>query len=72
MTEIFTDIPQAVKDQAKFWADIAFKQNSVFDAAEMMASYAKTCSNEEEKKFVDFYFTMRLEELKNGNNSNIW
>ena len=30
----------------------------------LLSSYRDSCYNEEEKEFVDFYFNMRLEALK--------
>ena len=69
MQEIFKQIPDRIKEQAKHWVDLALKQKNPYDAAAMVAEYANSCFNEEEKDFVDFYFNLRLEELLNENNN---
>lgn len=69
MQEIFKQIPDRIKEQAKYWVDLALKQKNPYDAAAMVAEYANSCFNEEEKDFVDFYFNLRLEELLNENNN---
>ena len=67
MIEIYADIPQTIKDQAKFWADMALSQKDSFNAAKMMIEYLNSCKNEEEKEFVNFYFKLRIAELNNEN-----
>lgn len=72
MIEIYGDIPQKVRDQAKFWADMALNQPNLYDGAKMMSEYANSCESEEEKEFVDFYFRLRLEQFKNESNNDQW
>ena len=66
MKEIFEDIPQYVRDRAKFWVDLALTKNNPLEGIQMVAEYANSCEDEDEKDYVDFYFNMRLEELING------
>jgi hypothetical protein len=71
MTELFANIPDHIKQQAKAWVDLALHQINLFDGAKMIKEYHDSCFTEEEKEFVDFYFRMRMEQLKNESNSNI-
>jgi len=71
MTELFTEIPEEVKTNAKFIFDLAMIQPSLLDAVKMLDSYTNSCINQEEKEFCDFYFNMRMEQLKNESNPNI-
>lgn len=71
MIEIYADIPQKTRDQAKFWVDMALRQKDLFEGIRMVSEYARSCESEEEKEFVDFYFKLRLEALKNGSISNL-
>lgn len=71
MIELFANIPEYVKNQTKFWVDLALQQKDLISGAKMVADYAKTCQNEEERDFVDFYFNLRIQELINENASNI-
>lgn len=62
--ELFPNIPQDVRDRTKLIADFALMQNDAISAVKILSEYANTCINEEEQEFVDFYFNMRLEQLK--------
>lgn len=63
-SELFTNIPDEVKERTKLIADFALTQLSLPNAIKMLAQYANTCYDEEEQNYVDFYFNMRLELLK--------
>ena len=69
MKELFTDVPEIVRAQARFWVEMGLRQRNPLDGLKMISEYANSCSNEEEKAFVDFYFHMRMEQLKNENNN---
>ena len=69
MVEIFADIPQEIKATAEIVFQIALWQKDVPSAIKVLQSYLNSCEDTEEKAFVDFYFSMRLEELKNANNN---
>lgn len=71
MTELFTNIPEHVKQQAKAWVDLAFHQTNLLDGAKMIKEYHDACFTDEEKDFVDFYFRMRLEQLKNEDSNDL-
>ena len=70
MIEIYSDIPESVRERAKFWVDFALQQKNPMDGIKMIADYANSCSNLHEQDFVDFYFKLRMEQLRNENNLN--
>lgn len=65
MIEIFNNIPKEVRDNAKFWFEVALSQTDAKDTIRMLSEYRNSCENEEEQEFVDFYFNMRFEQLMN-------
>lgn len=69
MTELFTNIPESVKQNAEFMFNMAIKQPYAANAAKMLNEYTNSCFNEEEKEFVQFYFNLRLEQLQNETGS---
>lgn len=70
MTEIYENIPEQVRQQAKFWVDMALLQHSIPTAIRMVNEYINSCANEEEQEFVDFYFRSRMESLLEHANNN--
>lgn len=70
MEEIFSNIPDEIKQQAQFVFNMALRQKNILHTIKVLEEYTKTCANEEEQKFVEFYFNMRMEQLKNGNFTN--
>lgn len=69
MVELFSDIPQEVRDRAKFWVDMSLRQSTLIQAAKMIREYINSCVNEEEADYADFYFNVRMEELLNASNN---
>ena len=69
MVEIFYNIPPHIKELAKNWVDLALRQTNPFEAVKMISNFANSCSTEEERDFVDFYFKLRLERLLNEHNN---
>lgn len=66
MVEIFSNIPQYVKDGAKVTFDVAMRQPNMYYSILALKEYVESCNSDEEKEFIDFYFNMRMEQLKNG------
>ena len=64
MIEIFSEIPVHIKEQAKLWVDLALRQTNPAESIKIMEEF-RNLLKENEKDFCDFYFNMRLEELKN-------
>ena len=48
---------------------MAMLQPTLKDAVHVLNEYTNTCVDAEEKEFTEFYFNLRMEQLKNGNNS---
>ena len=78
MKEIFNNISQRTKEQVRFWVNVALTKENPMDAAKVISNFSKTLKTEEEQNFLDFYFNMRLLQLKedeeqlNENHSNQW
>ena len=76
MKEIFNNISQRTKEQVRFWVNVALTKENPMDAAKVISNFSKTLKTEEEQNFLDFYFNMRLLQLKedeeqlNENHSN--
>lgn len=76
MKEIFNNISQKTKEQVRFWVNVALTKENPMDAAKVISNFSKTLKTEEEQNFLDFYFNMRLLQLKedeeqlNENHSN--
>ena len=68
MREIFAEIPNYIREQAKLWFDLAIKQDNPILITETLKKFRDLCT-EEQKPFVDFYFNLRFEELKKEKNN---
>ena len=71
MIELYADIPEEIKNSAKLVFDLAMMQPDLVSAVKMLDSYTNSCINDYEKEFCDFYFNMRMEQLKDESNPNI-
>lgn len=76
MVELFKNVSEKVKSETKFWFEICLLKNDPKEAAKILLDFQKTLQTEEEKDYVDFYFNMRMlqlrEEKLNEGNSNQW
>ena len=74
MIELFANVSKKVKDETKFWVEIAMLNPDPQEGAKEILAYRNTLKTEEEKDFVDFYFNMRMLEEKglDESNSNQW
>ena len=70
MIELFTNVSKKVKDETKFWVEIAMLNPDPQEGAKEILAYQNTLKTEEEKNFVDFYFNMRMLEEKGLDESN--
>ena len=70
MTEIFENIPEYIKKQTEGIVELALLQKDLMGTISVLKNYRETCSNEEEQEFLDFYFNLKMEQLKNENSSN--
>ena len=69
MIEIYKNIPDYVKTLTDFWVNRAIKCNNPILAVTMISNFKSQLLTQEEKDFVDFYFDMKMEQLKNENNN---
>jgi hypothetical protein len=68
MVELFEHIRQEVKDTAEGAWDLAIAQHTPAEAAELLSTiveYYKLIWTEEEVEFLQFYFRMKMEMMKN-------
>ena len=68
MTEMFENISQDVKDVAEFSWNLATAKNSlpeILEVLDTVTSYYRTFGKPEEVEFLQFYFNMRMEMMKN-------
>ena len=71
MREIFADIPDVIKDLTKMVADAALAQKDPAEAVQILDKFIKQLPPDPKlKEFADFYFIMRMEQMKNDNKSN--
>ena len=70
MVELFPNVSKKIKDETKFWVEIAMLNPDPQEGAKEILAYQNTLKTEEEKNFVDFYFNMRMLEEKGLNESN--
>lgn len=69
MIELFPNVSIHIRDLAKYWIDLALRQTNPMESAKIMLEFINSCNTQEEKDFIDFYFNLRMEQLKNeGNN----
>ena len=67
MTELFTNVRDEVKDVANIAWHMAISQPNPLKAAEFLnniTNYYKLIYTEEEIEFLQFYFNMKLELMK--------
>ena len=69
MIELFTNIPEEVKEQTKLIINFIFSQLDPESGLKFIESYISSCENEEERDFIRFYFNMRMDQLLNENNN---
>ena len=67
MTELFTNLSEQFKKNAKFMVDRALQQNNLIQAFKIIESFSQYCS-EEERDFLMFYLNLQKEKIKNENN----
>lgn len=65
MQELFPNIPESVRKNAEFIFDMALRQKNLLSMVNTLNEYTNTCSSEEEKEFVEFYFNMKMEQMLN-------
>ena len=67
MTELFDDIPEAMKLLVQATVDTAFQINNPAAATKMIEDLVKRLPSERLKEVCDFYFDLKMMEYKNNN-----
>ena len=70
MRELFQTLPQETKQMITSYIDMALVSIDPLLLPKLISDFAKTMPTEEAENFVDFYFGLKLEELRNGDNDN--
>lgn len=68
MIEIFDNISESFKARAQTMINIILAQKNFSAASQALSAFSDVCS-EEQKDFLEFYLTLRMESLKNESNS---
>ena len=69
MIELFAGLPNDLKIQIQKFIDGILNKYDLIEAVKIIANFSNSCSSEEEQDFIDFYFNMKMEQLKNESDS---
>ena len=61
MEELFPDVPEYVRRQTDFWIDMAMRENTLIGALNIIQKYMESLDDQENKDYVVFAFTTRME-----------
>lgn len=61
MIELFPNVPDYVRRQTDFWIDMAMRKDNLIDALKIIQDYINSLEDEENKDYVAFAFTTRME-----------
>ena len=70
MIELFANISDQKREQTRLLFNLAIQQGDIAKISEKLHEFTQTAPTEEERDFLNFYFNMRMEQLKNGNTIN--
>lgn len=65
MIELFPNISEECRNRIKFGVEITLKNQSVA----LLKQLRDSCVTEEERNFCDFYFDLRMKEIRNDQTS---
>ena len=71
MNELFTNIPDKNKKMIEFMIDNSLDFKNISKNMNDLTDFRNNCSDIE-KDFMDFYFNLKLEKMKNENNIDKW
>lgn len=69
MIELFTNISEQKRKQAELLFNLAIQQKNIIKISELLHEFTQNILDDEERDFFNFYFNMRMEQLKNGNSN---
>ena len=61
MEELFPDVPEYVRRQTDFWIDMAMREETLIGALNIIQKYMESLDDQENKDYVAFAFTTRME-----------
>lgn len=67
MEELFTNISDTVRRQTDFWIDMAMRADTLVEALNIIKQYLNTLDTQENKDYVMFAFTTKIESVKHVN-----
>ena len=69
MIELFADIPVLAKQLLSNYIDEIFSNYELQECAHHIADLANNCEDKKLQDFIDFYFKLKLEQIKNESNN---
>ncbi len=70
MIELFENLSEETKQMITSYVDMALIAVEPMKLPQLISDFANAMTTEEASDFVDFYFKLKLEELRNGDNNN--
>ena len=61
MIELFPNVPEYIRRQTNFWIDMAMREDTLIGALNIIQKYMQTLKDEENRDYVAFAFTTRME-----------
>ena len=69
MIELFADLPEEVKEKTKLIIDFVINNFTPQQGIEFLSNYLNSCNDEQEKQFIDFYFSLRMAQILDEDNN---
>ena len=70
MTELFENLSEETKQMITSYVDMALIAVEPMKLPQLISDFANAMTTEEASDFVDFYFKLKWEERRNGDNNN--
>lgn len=70
MIELFSDLSLETKQMITSYIDTTFVSIEPIHIPKLINDFVNSMPTQESQGFADFYFKLKLEELRNGSNNN--
>lgn len=70
MIKLFDEIPRDIRDSIVIYIEYTILKAPQYRWAELVFGLSQQYQSEEIKDFIDFYFNMRMEQLKDESSDN--
>lgn len=70
MTELFTELPIEVKNAVTSVIDVLLQKYEIKDCINIVVAFINSTEDPIEKDFIQFYFSLKMEQLNNESNIN--